>query len=106
MSEWKIKGQTAIPSGRYRITLEDSPRFGADTLTVNDVPGFVGVRMHGGNTHENTEGCPLLGYQVTSTTIVGGTSGPAVKEVKAMVKEAIEAGREVWLDINNPAAVA
>lgn len=106
VSEWKIKGQTAIPSGRYRITLEDSPRFGADTLTVNDVPGFVGVRMHGGNTHENTEGCPLLGYQVTSTTIVGGTSGPAVKEVKAMVKEAIEAGLEVWLDINNPAAVA
>ena len=106
VSEWKIKGATAIPAGRYRITLEDSPRFGPETLTVNSVPGFVGVRMHAGNKAEDTEGCPLLGFQVTETTIVGGTSKPAVAEVKALVREAISQGREVWMDVCNPTAVA
>ena len=33
VSEWKIKGATAIPAGQYRVTLEPSARFGPDTLT-------------------------------------------------------------------------
>lgn len=107
VSAWKIKGATAIPAGRYRVTLEHSPRFGPDTLTVNDVPGFVGVRMHAGNTAQDSEGCPLLGFQVTDTTIVGGTSKPAVEAVKAMVRTAIFVeGQEVWLEVCNPTAAA
>lgn len=106
VANWKIRGATAIPSGEYRVTLEHSPRFGPDTLTINKVPGFVGVRIHGGNTHENTEGCPLLGLRVTETTIVGGTSAPAVALVKARVRTALAAGQHVLLTINNPMAVA
>ena len=106
VGHWKIKGATAIPAGRYRVTLEDSPRFGPSTMTINSVPGFTGVRIHGGNKHEDTEGCPLLGLQVTTTTIVGGTSGPAVKLVKDAVRAALASGQQVWIDINNPTAVA
>lgn len=106
VSEWKIKGATAIPSGEYRITLEHSARFGPDTLTVNDVPGFVGVRMHAGNTEADTEGCPLLGMAINAGGIVGGTSGPAVKLVKEVVRQAIAAGETVWLTIENPVATA
>lgn len=106
VANWKLRGATAIPSGEYRVTLEHSPRFGPDTLTINNVPGFVGVRIHGGNTHENTEGCPLLGLRVTDTTIVSGTSGPAVALVKARVRQALSAGQHVLLTINNPTAVA
>ena len=58
VSEWKIKGATAIPAGEYRVTLEDSGRFGPDTLTINNVPGFQYIRMHAGNTSADTEGCP------------------------------------------------
>lgn len=104
VSEWKVYGKTAIPVGRYRITLEHSPRFGPGTLTVWGVPGFTGVRMHGGNRHEDTEGCPLLGLQVTDHTIVGGTSRPAVDLVKRLVGADIAAGNKVWLDIKNPGA--
>lgn len=104
VSAWKIHGRTAIPVGRYRITLETSPRFGPDTLTVWNVPGFTGVRMHAGNTHADTEGCPLLGLQVTDSTIVGGTSKPAVDMVKRLVAADISAGNQVWLDIMNPRA--
>ncbi len=51
---WKVKGATAIPStsfvgSAYVVTLEKSPRFGVNTLTINSVPGFLGVRMHAGN---------------------------------------------------------
>jgi hypothetical protein len=108
VSEWKVAGKTAIPAGRYRLTLEHSPRFGADTMTLNLVPGFVGVRVHAGNDDADTEGCPLLGMAITDKEedgggIVGGTSRPAVEKVKALVKQAIDCGEEVWWHIN-PAA--
>ena len=106
VANWKIRGATAIPSGEYRVTLEHSPRFGPDTLTINNVPGFTGVRMHAGNTSEQTDGCPLLGLRVTETSIVGGTSAPAVALVKARVRAALQAGQHVLLSINNPTAVA
>lgn len=106
VGHWKIKDATAIPAGRYRVTLEDSPRFGKGTMTINAVPGFSAIRIHGGNTHEHTEGCPLLGLKVTTTTIVGGTSGPAVKLAKDAVRAALASGQQVWIDINNPTALA
>lgn len=102
VSEWKIHGRTAIPAQRYRVTLEDSPRFGPATLTLWGVPGFTGVRMHAGNTHEDTEGCPLLGLELAGSTIKGGTSRPAVALVKQRVGAAQAAGELVWMDILNP----
>lgn len=101
VAAWKVKGATAIPAGRYRLTLEVSPRFGVDTLTVHDVPGFVGVRMHAGNTESDTEGCPLLGMQVDPRGIVGGTSRPAVQLVRYLVRDAIGRGEAVFLDVIN-----
>lgn len=106
VANWKIRGATAIPAGEYRVTLEHSPRFGPDTLTINNVPGFTGVRMHAGNTSDQTDGCPLLGLRVTETSIVGGTSAPAVALIKARVRAALQAGQHVLLSINNPTAVA
>lgn len=103
---WKIKGKTAIPAGRYRITLEQSARFGPNTITIHDVPGFLYIRMHGGNDADDTEGCPLLGMKVTATTIVGGTSKPAVDMLKAKIAAAIAAGEGVWIDVNNPVMAA
>lgn len=99
--EWKVKGETAIPSGRYKITLEWSPRFGVDTITLHNVPGFEHIRMHGGNTTKDTEGCPLLGMKLDANGIAPGTSRPAVKLVKSIIKEAIQAGQEVWIDVRN-----
>lgn len=96
--ETKIKGQTAIPEGRYLVSLETSPRFGENTITIHNVPGFVGIRIHGGNTHMDTEGCPLLGYKLTKdfSGIVGGTSKPAVRDLKEKLKKA---DGEVYIDI-------
>lgn len=106
VGNWKIKGQTAIPAGQYKVTLEDSLRFGPATLTIHDVPGFTHIRMHAGNTSTDTEGCPLLGMQATEMSLVAGTSRPAVNLVKAEVAKALQRGESVTIDITNPTDVA
>lgn len=104
--QWKIKGATAIPQGSYRVTLEPSPRFGPDTLTIHDVPGFQYIRMHAGNVSADTEGCILLGMQATETTLVGGTSRPAVNLVKQELRRATARGEPITIEISNARALA
>ena len=101
VEKWKIKGKTAIPAGTYAVTLETSGRFGKETLSLNTVPGFLYIRIHAGNTSDDTEGCILLGMQATETSLVGGTSRPAVELVWGRVRAALAAGAKVTIQINN-----
>lgn len=64
----KIPKETAIPRGRYLVSLTYSPRFQKILPLLHDVPKFEGVRIHGGNTAEDTEGCILLGQYRDSKT--------------------------------------
>lgn len=61
VADWKIPGQTAIPMGNYRVIINFSQRFQKHLPLLLDVPGFQGIRIHAGNTHEDTEGCILIG---------------------------------------------
>lgn len=56
----KIAKKTALPAGEYRLILSISNRFQRLMPEVLNVKGFAGIRIHGGNTHENTEGCILI----------------------------------------------
>ena len=56
----KIYGKTAIASGDYRVILSISNRFGRLMPEVLNVKGFAGIRIHGGNTHLNSDGCILV----------------------------------------------
>lgn len=105
VERWKIPGATAIPAGRYWLTLEKSVLFGPDTITINGVEGFEGIRIHGGNDEEDSKGCPIVGYLLTpERTVVGGLSRPALANLKRNIKAAIEGGGRCFIDVRNPAA--
>ena len=99
VEEWKIKETTAIPTGRYEVKLQVSGRFGPDTPTLMNVPGFEYIRVHAGNTEKDTEGCLLLGYKLNEDgTISGGSSRPAVRDFKTLLKTTVE---PVFITISN-----
>src|SRR3990167_2747497 len=103
VEKWKIHGETAIPQGKYRLTLSNSPRFGPDTMTIQSVPGFSGIRIHAGNTPDDTEGCPILGYKLDKNNMIAfGTTRSAVADLKERVKRAIRTlDEQVWITISN-----
>lgn len=59
----RLKG--CIPTGTYDCEITYSPRFKKDLPLVKSVPNFAGIRIHCGNTMEDSEGCILV---VTSIT--------------------------------------
>lgn len=80
----KVYGETAIPSGIYRVRLTMSTRLGRITPQIMDVPDFEGIRMHGGNTPADTLGCPLVAFRRIGNVIQGTAEAELTKRIKAV----------------------
>lgn len=85
----KIKGETAIPTGTYRLQVTESPKFKRQLIEVCDVPGFSGIRIHRGNTAADSEGCILPGLNTATGRITDSTNFELkLTEMVAKEKEA------------------
>lgn len=62
----KVKGQTAIPEGEYKIVMSPSSKFHRNMPYLKNVPQFEGIMIHPGNTVKDTMGCILVGTKNSS----------------------------------------
>ena len=92
----KVYGQTAIPVGNYRVTLELSPRFQKILPRLHDVPNFEGVLIHTGNRAEQTDGCILVGRSEKDSYIEESKLA-----FEALMKKLSESTGEIWLRVEN-----
>lgn len=100
----KVYGQTAIPTGRYAVTLGVvSPRFkdrawakpyGGKVPRLLNVPGFDGVLIHVGNDASDTSGCILVGRN----TVVGKVTD-STATFHALMGELLAADGDIWLSV-------
>ena len=93
---WKVDDQTAIPSGRYRLIITPSQRFGRPLPLLVDVPGFSGIRIHPGNAAIDTSGCILVGQ--------GRQTGRLFQSRAAFeaLFDQLQASDDRWIVIENP----
>lgn len=97
VEEWKIYGKTAIPTGRYQVVIDWSNRFKRELPHILDVPGFAGIRIHAGNTHEDTEGCVLVGTAKKAGMILN--SRVALNKLMELLNTAYDCGEEIWITV-------
>jgi Family of unknown function (DUF5675) len=97
VESWKIKGQTAIPFGRYKIERTFSNRFGHTMPQLLDVPGFEGIRIHPGNSASDTEGCILPGLERRPESV--GSSQLAYREILKWLDTIEQNNDDAWIEI-------
>lgn len=104
----KVKGMTAIPTGRYKVLMNIvSPKYSKSKYYMNickgrvprldNVPGYSGVLIHVGNTAADTEGCLLLGYNKVKGQVIN--SKVAFENVYNKLSIAKSIGQTIYIDI-------
>jgi len=106
--ENKVKGETRIPAGTYKLGLRTEGGFHnrystkfrnihRGMIEVLDVPNFTYILWHVGNNDDNTDGCLLLGdtsqQNITKPGFVGA-SVDAYKRVYSPIAQALVEGKE------------
>lgn len=104
----KVKKHTALPAGLYFLSVSHSSRFkrlmpiiytetDRNTSKMGNIE-FGGARLHGGNDHEDTDGCPLTAFNRINWRTIQGTSE---KEITKMIQIYEEQGHKCFLKIVN-----
>ena len=83
----KVKGDTRIPAGLYRLIWRTVGRWAAKfsgkgypgSLEIAGVPNYTDVLVHVGNTKRDTMGCLLVGMSANFANMTIGNSRTACK---------------------------
>lgn len=103
----KKKDVTAIPTGRYEITLSvQSPKFSKYTQyefckgylpRLIGVPGFDGILIHIGNYAADTSGCILVGLNTKKGMLTNSTD--TFKNLYSKLKESSDKNENIYITI-------
>lgn len=109
----KIKGRTAIPAGSYKLGINRKggmntaykkrfPDMHEGMIEIRAIPNFSLVYIHIGNTHDDTEGCLLVGTYFHKSYDDWGVyqSAEAYKQLYRTIIEQVKIG-QVILKIEN-----
>tara|TARA_R110001632_G_scaffold31700_9_gene82424 strand:+ start:586 stop:1053 length:468 start_codon:yes stop_codon:yes gene_type:complete len=109
---FKVKGETRVPAGTYKIELRTEggfhgryskkyPGVHVGMLHIQDVPNFEYILIHTGNTDEHTAGCLIVGDAQENNKIIAdgfvGKSVNAYKRIYHSIAKAIQQGEEVTI---------
>lgn len=108
----KVDGETRIPEGTYNIKLRTqggmTKRYAAKfpehlgMVWLQDVDDFEWVYIHIGNTHEDTDGCVLVGRGVITGNKCSLTSSTtAYRALYSKIIDALREGHRVRIKIRS-----
>ena len=105
----KVYSETAIPYGRYEVTLKvQSPKFSKTAKyerckgylpRLLDVPAFEGVLIHIGNSANQSAGCILVGLNKVKGKVVESTE--TFWKLYDILKKASDEGEKIFINITD-----
>ena len=93
----KVYGKTCIPNGTYTVVLSYSNRFKRILPELLNVPHFLGIRIHSGNSSKDTEGCIILGTKSKGDWVTA--SRVAFNKVYKLLQKAVDNKEEITITI-------
>lgn len=105
--EGKVYGETAIPYGRYEITMKvQSPKYSQRASyawckgylpRLLNVPHFDGILIHSGNDETHSSGCLLVGENKVKGQVINSMA--TLKRLVSILKHASDSGEKIWITI-------
>lgn len=104
----KVYGETAIPTGRYEVSMNVvSPKyngvkwykdnFGGRMPRLESVKGFSGILIHSGNTALDSNGCILVGMNKAKGKVLD--SRATFQKLWKILEQARKAGKTIYLTV-------
>lgn len=105
--EGKVYAKTAIPYGRYEVTMKvKSPKFSQRAAynwcsgylpRLLNVPHFEGILIHAGNSADSSAGCLIVGENKIKGQVVNSMA--TLKKLVPILKRASDSGEKIWISI-------
>ena len=108
INEAKVYAETAIPAGRYKVTMDVvSPKynrvkwykdnFGGRMPRLENVKGFSGILIHSGTTAADSAGCIIVGLNKKKGNVLDSRS--TFQKLWKILEEARKAGKTIYLTV-------